>query len=229
MASPPPPPAEPSVASAPLEPPPPGEPPAPDDRRKLLIWFGSACAALLAVLVLVIIYGLFLHKDPGLRVSTSPGSMSESATPTTSTKSKSSTESTTESPTTASGSGAQASDGGITFAITGTETAASVKYQDAPVVKNAQGEYIVVHMTVLNSGDAQGTFLATLQKLKAGGTTYSIDDEATAYLNGTWADLPAAGDTADVAIAFDVPPGTTPESLEVHGDAASTGVEVPLS
>jgi hypothetical protein len=229
MASPPPPPAEPSVASAPLEPPPPGEPPAPDDRRKLLIWFGSACAALLAVLVLVIIYGLFLHKDPGLRVSTSPGSMSESATPTTSTKSKSSTESTSESPTTASGSGAQASDGGLTFAITGTETAASVKYQDAPVVKNAQGEFIVVHMTVLNSGDAQGTFLATLQKLNAGGTTYSIDDEATAYLNGTWADLPAAGDTADVAIAFDVPPGTTPESLEVHGAPMSTGVEVPLS
>ena len=229
MASPPPPPAEPSVASAPFEPPPPGEPPAPDDRRKLLIWFGSACAALLAVLVLVIIYGLFLHKDPGLRVSTSPGSMSESATPTTSTKSKSSTESTSESPTTASGSGAQASDGGLTFAITGTETAASVKYQDAPVVKNAQGEFIVVHMTVLNSGDAQGTFLATLQKLNAGGTTYSIDDEATAYLNGTWADLAAPGDTAELAIAFDVPPGTTPESLEVHGAPMSTGVEVPLS
>ena len=229
MASPPPPPAEPSVASAPLEPPPPGEPPAPDDRRKLLIWFGSACAALLAVLVLVIIYGLFLHKDPGLRVSTSPGSMSESATPTTSTKSKSSTESTSESPTTASGSGAQASDGGLTFAITGTETASSVKYQDAPVVKTAQGEFIVVHMTVLNSGDAQGTFLATLQKLNAGGTTYSIDDEATAYLNGTWADLAAPGDTAGVAIAFDVPPGTSPESLEVHGAPMSPGVQVPLS
>jgi hypothetical protein len=181
------------------------------------------------VLVLVIIYGLFLHKDPGLRVSTSPGGMSESATPTTSTKSKSSTESTSESPTTASGSGAQASDGGLTFAITGTETASSVKYQDAPVTKNAQGEYIVVHMTVLNSGDAEGTFLATLQKLNAGGTTYSIDDEATAYLNGTWADLTAPGDTADVAIAFDVPPGTTPESLEVHGAPMSTGVEVPLS
>jgi Domain of unknown function (DUF4352)/Protein of unknown function (DUF2510) len=228
MPSPPPPRAEPLFAGAPLEPPPPGEPPAPDDRRKLLIWFGSACAALLAVLVLVIVYALFLHKDSGLQVSTSPGSMSESATPTTSTKSKSSTQSTSESPTTASGSGAQASDGGLTFSITGTETASSVKYQDAPVEKTAQGEFIVVHMTVLNSGDAQGTFLATLQKLKAGGTTYSIDDEATAYLNGTWKDL-NPGDTADLAIAFDVPPGTTPESLEVHGAPMSTGVEVPLS
>jgi cytoskeletal protein RodZ len=228
MASPPPP-AEPSFAGAPLEPPPLGEPQAPDERRKLIIWFGSACAALLAVLVLVIIYGLFINKADTTSISAGPGSTSKSAAATTSTKSKTSTESTSESPTTASGSGAQASDGGLTFAITGTETASSVKYQDAPVTKNAQGEYIIVHMTVTNSGDAQGTFLATLQKLKAGGTTYSIDDEATAYLNGTWADLSAPGDSADLAIAFDVPSGTTAESLEVHGAPMSTGVEVPLS
>jgi hypothetical protein len=103
-----------------------------------------------------------------------------------------------------------------------------VKYQDAPVTKTAQGQFIIVHMTLLNSGDAQGTFLATLQKLNAGGTTYSIDDEATAYLNGTWADI-SPGDTADLAIAFDVPPGTTAQSLEVHGAPMSTGVEIPLS
>jgi hypothetical protein len=225
---PPPPPAEPSYASAPLAPPPSGGPPAPDDRRKLLIWFGSACAALLAVLVLVVIYGVFINK-PEI-ISSGPSSTSKSATPTTSSDNGwgNSTQTASASPTTASGSGPQASDGSLTFAVTGVESAPSVKYQDAPVEKTAQGEFLVVHMTVLNSGDAQGTFLATLQKLKAGGTTYSIDDDATAYLNGTWADL-NAGDTADVAIAFDVPPGTTPESLEVHGDPMSAGVDVPLS
>jgi uncharacterized protein DUF4352 len=163
-------------------------------------------------------------------VSGFPGTTSKSAISTTSTGNGwgSGTETASESPTTASGSGSQATDGGLEFAITGTETAGSVQYQDAPVEKTAQGEYIIVHMTVLNSGNAQGTFLAMLQKLKAGGTTYAIDDEATAYLNGTWADL-NAGDTADVAIAFDVPPGTTPESLEVHGEAGSAGADVPLS
>lgn len=228
---PPPPPSEPSFASAPFEPPPSGEPPAPDDRRRLLIWFGAACAALLAVLVVVVIYGVFINKEDTIQASSGPSSTSKSAAPTTSSDNGwgNSTETTNESPTTASGSGPQATDGGLTFAVTGTEIAPSVQYQDAPVEKTAQGEFVIVHMTVLNSGDAQGTFLATLQKLKAGGTTYSIDDEATAYLNGTWADLAAPGDTADVAIAFDVPPGTTPESLEVHGDAVSTGVEVPLS
>ena len=228
---PPPPPSEPSFASAPLEPPPSGEPPAPDDRRRLLIWFSAACAALLVVLVLVVIYGVFINKDDTVGASSGSSTTSKSAAPTTSPGGGwgSETATASESPTTASGSGPQASDGGLTFAVTGTETAPTVQYQDAPVEKTAQGEFIIVHMTVLNSGDAQGTFLATLQKLKAGGTTYSIDDDATAYLNGTWADLPAAGDTADVAIVFDVPPGTTPESLEVHGDAVSTGVEVPLS
>jgi hypothetical protein len=226
----PPPPSEPSFASAPFEPPPSGQPPAPDDRRRLLIWFGAACAALLAVLVLVVIYGVFINKNDTIQASSGPSSTSKSATPTTSSDNGwgSGTQTTSESPTTASGSGAQATDGGLTFAVTGTEIAPTVQYQDAPVEKTAQGEFVIVHMTVLNSGDAQGTFLATLQKLKAGGTTYLIDDEATAYLNGTWADL-NAGDTADVAIAFDVPPGTTPESLEVHGDPVSAGVEVPLS
>ena len=83
-------------------------------------------------------------------------------------------------------------------------------------------------MTVLNSGDQPATFLGTLQKLKAGGTTYSIDDEATFYLNDGLAELNPS-DSADVAIAFDMPPGTTPESLEVHGDPISAGAEIPLS
>jgi hypothetical protein len=103
-----------------------------------------------------------------------------------------------------------------------------VQYQDAPVEKTAQGEFVIVHLTVLNSGDQPVTYLGTLQKLKAGGATYSIDDEATFYLNGGLAEL-NPGDSADVAIAFDVPPGTTPESLEAHGDPISAGVDVPLS
>jgi hypothetical protein len=225
--------AEPSFAAPPsapsFEPLPSGEPPAADDgRRKLIIGFGAACAALLAILVVVIVYGLFFNMSNSTQASSGQTPTSKSAAPTTSSVESSEPETASESPTTASGSGAQASDGGLTFAVTGVENAPSVKYQDAPVVKNAQGEFLIVHMTVLNSGEAQGTFLATLQKLKAGGTTYNIDDEATAYLNGTWADI-APVDTADLAIAFDVPPGTTGESLEVHGDPMSSGVDVPLS
>jgi Domain of unknown function (DUF4352)/Protein of unknown function (DUF2510) len=199
-------------------------------RRNLIIGFGAACAVLLAVLVAVVVYGVFFDNSDTISASSSPSSTSKSASPTTSSGGGwgNSTETESESPTTASGSGPQASDGGLTFAVTGVETAPSVKYQDAPVEKTAQGEYLVVHLTVSNSGDGPGTYLGTLQKLKAGGTTYDIDDEATAYLDGTWADL-NPGDSADIAIAFDVPPETSPESLELHGDPMGAGVEVPLS
>jgi hypothetical protein len=209
-----------------------GAPPAADDgRRKLIIGFGAACAALLAILVAVVVYGVFFNTTGSeTQASSSKTSTSKSAAPTTTAGNGwgNSTPSPSETPTAASGSGPQASDGGLTFAITGVDNSPTVQYQDAPVQKTAQGEFLIVHMTVLNSGSAQGTFLATLQKLKAGGTTYSIDDEATAYLNGTWADI-APNDSADVAIAFDVPPGTSGASLEVHGEPMSTGVDVPLS
>ncbi|HEX4587450.1 MAG TPA: DUF4352 domain-containing protein [Mycobacterium sp.] len=169
---------------------------------------------------------MFIHKDNTIQASSGLGSTSKSATPTTS--SGSGTQTASESPTPGSGSGAQAADAGLTFAVTGTETAPSVKSQDAPVAQTAQGVYVIVHLTVLNSGNQPATFVGTFQKLKAGGTTYSIDDVATAYLNGTVAQL-NPGDTSEVAIAFDVPTGTTPESLEVHGDPISAGVDVPLS
>jgi hypothetical protein len=223
-----PPPAEPPNAGAPLQPPPSDA--GGDDRRKLILGFGGACVALLAVLAVVVIYAAFIHKNDTIAISSGPSSTSKSATPTTSSDngSSSETETASESPTVPSSSGSQASDGGLTFAVTGVETAPSVKYQDAPVEKTAQGEFLIVHLNVLNSSDQPATYLGTLQKLKAGGTTYSIDDEATFYLNGGLAELNPS-DSADVAIAFDVPPGTTPESLEVHGDPVSAGVDVPLS
>jgi hypothetical protein len=83
-------------------------------------------------------------------------------------------------------------------------------------------------MTVTNVGVDPGSFVAMFQKLRAGGTTYNIDDEATAYLEGTFADL-APGASADVSIAFDVPLGTPPEAIEVHADPSTPGTQVPLA
>ena len=225
---PPTPPAEPSYFATPLDPTPSGEAGAPDDRRRLIIWFGAACAALLAVLALVVVYGVFIHKDNTTQLSSGPGATSKSATQTTSGNGGSSgTKTTSESPTSVPSAGA-VTDGNFSFEVTQVETAPSVKYGDAPVQKTAQGEFLIVHMTVTNTGAMSATFLGTLQKLKAGGTTYSIDDEATFYLNGGMAELNPGYQSA-LAIAFDVPQGTTPESLEVHGDPMSAGAEVPIS
>jgi hypothetical protein len=223
-----------ATAPAAPEPPGPGFSPAAkqtasDGNRQLIIKFGAACAALLVVLVVVLVYAFFIHKNDTTQIGASGDTTtSKSASPTESaTKTQTQTQTQTESPTAAPGSG-QATDSGITFAVDGVETAPSVKYQDAPVEKTAQGEFVIVHMTVSNSGGAPATFLGTLQKLKAGGTTYSIDDEATFYLNGGLSEL-NPGDSADVGLAFDVPPGTVPETLEVHGDPMGAGVDLPLS
>ena len=60
-------------------------------------------------------------------------------------------------------------------------------------------------------------------ELKADGTTYNIDDEATFYLDSGLAELPPGGQ-ADVSVAFDVPAGTVPQAIELHGDPMSPGV-----
>lgn len=220
----------PTATDAPSQPPgsgfpPAAEQPASDGNRQLIIKFAAACAALLVVLVVVLVYAFVIHKNDTTQIGASRDTTTSKSAPPTASATKTQTQ--TESPTAAPGS-EQATDSGITFAVDSVETAPSVKYQDAPVEKTAQGEFAIVHMTVVNSGDAPATFLGTLQKLKAGGTTYSIDDEATSYLNGGLAEL-NPGDTADVGLAFDVPPGTVPETLEVHGDPMGSGVDLPLS
>jgi hypothetical protein len=207
----------------PPEPPPSEEPAAPDDRRRLAIQFAVVCTAMVAVLVVAVIYAVF-HKGHTVHASPGPSSTSTSATPTTS---GSETITTSESPTSVPPAAA-ATDGNFSFQVTDVETAPSVNSQDTPAEKTAQGQFLIVHMTVTNTGAMSATFLGTLQKLKAGGTMYSIDDEATLYLHGATADT-NPGDSTEVAVAFDVPPGTKPEAIELHGDPTTPGVEVPLS
>jgi len=85
-----------------------------------------------------------------------------------------------------------------------------------------------VRLTLLNNEEMPATFLADQQKLNAGGQTYSPETESTFYLGGISAVL-YPGQPVDVAFAYDVPPGTAPESIEVHGDLASTGGVIPLT
>ena len=59
------------------------------------------------------------------------------------------------------------------------------------LTKDAQGEFIVVRLTVQNTSPDPGQFLGTFQKLKAAGQVYSIDDEATFYVGGGFVDIPA--------------------------------------
>ena len=199
--------------------------------RRLAIGYGAACVALLLVLVGLAIYGFVIKKPSEVQLSTpgngeitteapqdsGPGSWDDTPTP--------GTESPTAAP--APGPAGDVADGPLSFSVLGMEIGSTVVMSDAPIEKTAVGQFVVVHMTVTNTSADPTTFIAMFQTLHAGGTTYQVDDEATAYLQGTIADLPPSA-SQEVSIAFDVPAGTTPESIELHLDPTTPGVQVPL-
>ncbi|WP_395308277.1 DUF4352 domain-containing protein [Mycobacterium sp. AMU20-3851] len=127
------------------------------------------------------------------------------------------------------GGGPQVVDGEVTITGKGFEVTPTVAaVENEMLTKSAAGEFVVVRLTLLNNGELPATFLADQQILTAGGQTYNPETESTFYLGGISAVL-YPGQPADVAIAFDVPAGTAPESIEVHGDLASAGGVIPLS
>jgi hypothetical protein len=216
---------EPAAFAAPLD-----RPSAPANNKKLIVGFSAACAGLLAVLILALVYALFLH-DPGTTQIASPttapaeSTSEESPTETSAPGWGEPTEPATE--TQAPPVGGESVDGPLAFTVTGVETGDTVTSTEAPIEKTAQGEYIVVRMTVLNRGETPAQFIGTMQRLHAGGITYNIDDEATFYVGGGFVELPPGGE-ATVGVAFDVPPGTVGESIELHFDPLSPGVQLPL-
>jgi len=204
--------------------------------RKLLVRYLAVCSALLAVLVAVSVYAAFFADDG----SASFGAFDDrsttlipAATPTTTAGGgwgeTTDTETTTVTPTLTPTfpENSDATDGAFAFTVDTVEITPSVSSIEFPVDKTATGEYVVVHMTVANISDEAATFLGTFQKLMAAGEVYSIDDEATFYAGGALAEL-NPGDQVKVAVAFDVPPGTDPEVIELHADPLSPGVEVSL-
>jgi hypothetical protein len=204
-----------------VEPPAGTEPRVPVDNRKLVMGFAGAVAALLLALVLAAVYAFVIHKPDSV----------DASSPTTET-----TTVTTEAPTSDESSASEsppppagAVDGPLTFSVVGVERGATITDSENEfLTKDAQGEFIVVRLTVQNTSPDPGQFLGTFQKLNAGGQVYTIDDEATFYVGGGFVDIPPGGQV-DVGLAYDVPPGTVPESVELHADPMSPGVVLPVS
>ncbi len=208
-----------------VDPPTGTEPAAPVDNRKLVMGFGGAVAALLLVLVLAAVYAFVIHKPDTVDL-TSPTTETSTTTVEETTPSEESTASETPLPPPPAGS---ATDGPLTFTVVGVETGTTITdTENEFLTKDAQGEFIVVRLTVQNTSPDPGQFLGTFQKLNAAGQQFTIDDEATFYVGGGFVDLPP-GAQAEVGLAYDVPPGTLPESVELHADPISPGVVLPVA
>jgi hypothetical protein len=217
--------------------PPPGPPgpPAPPTgpasnkpNTKLVVGILGGAAAILIALVLVIVFVVIRRDEPTVTSQGPSSTKSSTASSETSTESPSESSS-SESPTpTPPPTGGEGSDGDFTFSVAGTETGDTITSPTSDAVQTtADGMFYVVYVNVSNTGTSPLTFVATFQQLNAQGTTYPLDDEATAFLGGTVADI-APGDKVETPLVYDVPVGTAPDSILLRADPASPGVTLPL-
>lgn len=120
-------------------------------------------------------------------------------------------------------------DGKFEFVVSGVEPGVPSVGQDF-LTETAQGEYILVTLTVRNSGDRAQGFATSAQKLLDGqGRQYSVDDMATIVLDQDVAYAQInPGNSIEATVAFDVPVGTVPAEIELHDSLFSGGSTVAL-
>ena len=83
------------------------------------------------------------------------------------------------------------------------------------MIVEAQGEFIIVTMSVTNIGDQAQSYFGTNQKLiDTSGREYEANSSADMWANKGTGDI-NPGNSIQVQAAFDVPPGTQPAELEV--------------
>jgi hypothetical protein len=135
----------------------------------------------------------------------------------------------TRSTPTAAPAGSAVRDGKFEFKVLGVKRAAQAgDLSNQFEIIDAQGEFIIVTMSVTNIGDEARSFSATDQKLTdSAGREFSANSGAAMWMNkGTGEINP--GNQIQVTAAFDVPPGTVPAELEVHDSMFSGGAKVRL-
>lgn len=119
--------------------------------------------------------------------------------------------------------GTPVSDGQFQFVVTSVDRAKSAG--DPAIPTDAKGEYIMVHLTVKNTGTKEATFMSSSQKLIVDGKQF--DAASVLGLKGDMESLnPGLG--LDAVVPFDVPPGTQPDAIQLHDSMFSGGVMVSL-
>lgn len=120
-------------------------------------------------------------------------------------------------------------DGKFEFRVLGMTRAAQAGDVSNPYMTvDAQGEFIILTMSVANIGDQAQSYFGGNQKLiDSNGREYEANSEADMWMNSGTGDI-NPGNSIQVKAAFDVPPGTQPAELEVHDSMFSGGTKVRL-
>jgi hypothetical protein len=130
----------------------------------------------------------------------------------------------------AAGLGTPVRDGKFEFTVTSVEPGVARVGNDL-IGSEAQGQYVLVHLTVANIGTEAQYFSDGAQKaFDAQGREFSADSSAGVYLEGndTLLNQINPGNTVTGTVVFDVPADAALTRLELHDSLFSGGVEVAL-
>jgi hypothetical protein len=209
--------------TAPSTPPGPADSAAPLDRRARLIrWYGIGIAIGIALLVATVAWALLRNPTKTVDISSPPtsGTATAAAGPTQSAPANS--------PAAAPTAPGEVVNANLAFRVTGVDSAPTVTSPtDELLTKEATGEFVIVSLAIRNTGNETSYYMSNQQKLKSGSDVFEADPEASNYLGSLYEEL-NPGARAQTALVFDVPPGTVPDAIEVHGDAVSPGTDISL-
>lgn len=121
-------------------------------------------------------------------------------------------------------------DGKFEFTVTQVETGVS-EVGDEYLSEQAQGQFVLVHMTVANIGDrAQMLDGSNQTLLDTEGREHSASSTAAIYLDGsdTFLNDINPGNVVEGIVVFDIPADAVPASIELHDSMFSGGVTVSL-
>ena len=100
--------------------------------------------------------------------------------------------------------------------------------------EQAQGQFVIIRTTVTNIGDEAQSFSASNMTLvDSQGREFDADSWASSLVDDTTAsgvyDKINPGNSAEVALVFDLPVDAEPATVELHDSTFSSGVEVSLN
>lgn len=124
-------------------------------------------------------------------------------------------------------------DGKFEFVVSGYQDGLSEVGENQYLTEEAQGQFVVVSLTVQNIGDKPQSFSPSNQKLiDAQGRSFESSSMAQIALGGSditvWDNI-NPGNTVNVKLVFDMPKDATPSTLELHDSMLSNGVKISLT
>jgi len=124
-------------------------------------------------------------------------------------------------------------DGKFEFVVRSVQPGLSEVGDNPFLNQKAQGQFVIVTLSVQNIGDRPQGFSPSNQKLfDTAGRSFETDTSAQIALDNNdiavWDNI-NPGNTVDVSLVYDMPVGAVPASIELHDSMFSGGVTVNLT